>query len=375
VHKQRSFKQQNNDNAAMGNNFGSSGSNTVALADNAGNPYCRGSPGCISTTFAANPMDPRLAAFMTQEEYLQMLSNVDREANKVTKGCSIRSGVPLLLAVVLSLLFTKIFVKGANQQCIAPNGACEIGMNPEVDGCCNYWCCDANSNAENQYAADIRADQSSSSPGFMGCYGLPPFSDLACLCVCSTTGAPAGERGSSTTCDCGDTQIEGLHEYNAAEGAWAQGIAGILMFVGIAWAVGYGIIYIGLIGVKKAVLDTVAPWHAKGIHASFCRGGKHRPNYLVLKLPQGGAMMQVVQVPMAPVVVAQGQIAVPMATPIGASIQEVVPAQPQTEQMQLVVPQGSGPGSVINVQAPSGRQVQVAVPAGYMPGMPMIVQI
>jgi hypothetical protein len=53
VHKQRSFKQQNNDNAAMGNNFGSSGSNTVALADNAGNPNCRGSPGCISTTFPA----------------------------------------------------------------------------------------------------------------------------------------------------------------------------------------------------------------------------------------------------------------------------------------------------------------------------------
>ena len=48
---------------------------------------------------------------------------------------------------------------------------------------------------------------------------------------------------------------------------------------------------------------------------------------------------------------------------------------PQTEQLQLVVPQGSGPGSVLAVQAPSGRQVQVTVPAGYAPGMQMVVQI
>jgi hypothetical protein len=95
------------------------------------------------------------------------------------------------------------------------------------------------------------------------------------------------------------------------------------------------------------------------------------PNHLVLRLPQG------VQVPTTPMAVAQGSMAVPVATPIPASIQQVVPVpvQPQTEQMQLIVPQGSGPGSVINVQAPCGRQVQVTVPAGYMPGMPMVVQI
>jgi len=44
-------------------------------------------------------------------------------------------------------------------------------------------------------------------------------------------------------------------------------------------------------------------------------------------------------------------------------------------QMQVLVPEGSGPGTVLQVQAPDGRQVQVTVPAGVQGGTTITVQI
>lgn len=43
-------------------------------------------------------------------------------------------------------------------------------------------------------------------------------------------------------------------------------------------------------------------------------------------------------------------------------------------QMQVTVPEGSGPGAVLQVQAPDGRTIQVTVPAGFQAGQTMTVQ-
>jgi hypothetical protein len=45
------------------------------------------------------------------------------------------------------------------------------------------------------------------------------------------------------------------------------------------------------------------------------------------------------------------------------------------QQMQVRIPEGSGPGQTIQVQGPSGQQVQVTVPPGAKPGSTITIQV
>lgn len=59
----------------------------------------------------------------------------------------------------------------------------------------------------------------------------------------------------------------------------------------------------------------------------------------------------------------------------GVEMGQPVGAQPQQNQMAVQVPQGSAPGSLIQVQGPDGTLLQVAVPPGVMPGQTFMMQI
>ena len=52
-----------------------------------------------------------------------------------------------------------------------------------------------------------------------------------------------------------------------------------------------------------------------------------------------------------------------------------VSAPTAMQMMQVNCPPGSGPGSMVQVQAPNGQQMQVQVPVGIGPGMPFQVQV
>ena len=110
---------------------------------------------------------------------------------------------------------------------------------------------------------------------------------------------------------------------------------------------------------REFVVLGAAAYHEVALHGA-CRSGK------CLLLFGGGAAVRGVahRAPRRPLLSAMAQ-AVAMAQPV---------AQPQMQVMSVQVPQGVGPGQMIQVQTPAGL-MQVAVPQGVMPGQTFQMQV
>lgn len=309
-------------------------------------------------------MDPRLSPYLTQEEYSSVISNANNLLKRRAPTCKVMLCiVPMVLAAMVCM-----FVAIANPpkyRCQAANGLCRTGQNPVTNDCCLAKCCAhrrlielddfeepklvsgrmlqkdslqetyLNSTPANPGASPVQMSGQDAPRSLLSrrmgrslqsCKQIQDGDpdNIVAECMCR-------QSGKNRKCD-GSVSVEGKAE--KSDGLrWMLGLAIPLHVVGVLGPLTYTIGFnCALPGLINPLLE---PWVQKGLQAHYRMGSKHSQARISVFTPQTG--MAVV-----------GKI------------------EPQT--MQVQVPEGAGPGTLLQVASPAGQPMQVKVPDGVQPG-------
>jgi hypothetical protein len=376
----------------MGNQQSCANPNEVTVTiDNGG--------GC-ATWQTEGPMDPRLASFVTADEYGAKMKEVD-EIFQTKSPCKPRIcfcfGPYLAITVLSYIILMNSVYEDPHKDCVEPNGVCSYFTDATAGRCCNYWCCssefdDRIANASTRFVTGI--DDEEGRIGYSA--RLDTFCDWKQTAEeCSTSESQEGfdscginysckKVGKQTVCTSDDGYkcrpiLEGETKDDPGV-TWPAPLAPLFVIPTIAMIV-YSVTY-GC-RVREPVLSAFADWRARGISTAFHPGSKRsRPRimFVVPALPQqqqlvmqpGGCVQQqqpggVMMVPQQSMMLQQQP---GMAMPAVA-----YPPLATSQQFQITVPQGTAPGATLMVMSPAGQQVQVVVPPGCLPGSAFMVSV
>lgn len=113
-----------------------------------------GSCSCGDAKFDSNPnlLDPRMAPYVTPEDYTQTLEKINKVLVKRAprRFCLVLVPFSLLILGVVVTAVSRVQIhrlkhwsphQERSVYCIAPNGTCAWDQTPENDHCCEYTCC------------------------------------------------------------------------------------------------------------------------------------------------------------------------------------------------------------------------------------------
>lgn len=312
----------------MGNAFNGHDPNTVYIMQDG----CAGNLGYLFNGSFSTAMDPRLAPYLTQEEYSMTIMQCNQTLAKERQrsGCMcITAIVSIFVLVLVGACFSAIHSPEITE-CAARDSfalplecADSFAGEPTAGGCCTWSCCSRYGNDEcNRKSLSILTDEQTKQ---------------GADCECVSTGS-----GKSKTTSCSSIRIDGPLKVTPEKNAWAAGIAG-LAFVGIYLCCAGNFcqsVWVAC-GLRNALGANFGAWRNKGLNCDYFAGGKHSKARIVVYLPAGG------QQPL---------------------VQGMAQSPQQLRSMQATVPEWATAGSTLQVQVPTGETLQVQVPPGVPPG-------
>lgn len=279
---------------------------------------CNGNMGWLFGASFPPFLDPRLAPYLTQEEYsrtIEKCNDTMKESQKRHGSACIAvlvcMGVLGVACAVLSSLHSPEIVEcGVTSEC--PTST--LVDDAEESQCCIWQCCEA---------------------GETGCNRIDETSETECECVTVDQG-----DGKAKT-ECKEVKIYGPLDITPEENGWALTLGTLLgVSIALCFCFNIGQAFMGAQNLKSKMGLNFGEWRSKGLRAEYFGGSKRSTSRIMVWLPQGAA---------------------PVTQPavVGATAGRI---------MQVVVPPGAGPGALIQVQAPTGQVLQVQVPQGVPEG-------
>ena len=312
--------------------------------------------GCQTFRIYDGPMDPRLAPFMTADDYQRKMDAVNKLMHERSpfrfKVCG-PFWAYFVVAVAFFATMMIIFYRLATTECREPNGMCPTSRTDATDGqCCNFWCC----------SSEFDEFLVNASTSFLNqkCVWYPEPGKSQCQ-VGDDAGRGLESCGVAYECNKENGECASPYGYvcrkikqgeleNVPSVQWPATLC-VLFLIPLVLFIPYYSSY-GC-RITEHVVAEFADWQRLGIQVSFYPGSKNRAPRLTF-IPH--------YVPQQP----PGQM---------GNIQMGQVVQPAATQFTVTVPQGTPSGSTLLVQSPDGKQVQVSVPPAAVPGSTFVVSV